>query len=39
MVINFLRDPETFKLYWVNPEDVSSAIVNESAGKEIDSHY
>ena len=34
----FLRDPETFKLYWVNPEDVSSAIVNESAGKEIDQY-
>ena len=34
-----MRDPETFKLYWVNPEDVSSAIVNESAGKEIDSYY
>jgi len=34
----FIRDPETFKLIWVNPEDVTKAIVNESAGKEIDQY-
>ena len=34
----FIRDPETYKLYWVNPEDVSKAIVNESTGKEIDQY-
>lgn len=34
----FIRDPETYKLYWVNPEDVTSAIVNESTGKEIDQY-
>jgi len=34
----FIRDPETYKLFWVNPEDVTSAIVNESTGKEIDQY-
>jgi hypothetical protein len=30
----FVRDPETFKLYWVDPVKVVKVIVNESAGKE-----
>jgi len=30
----FIRDPETFKLYWVNMADVAKVIVNESEGKE-----
>jgi hypothetical protein len=34
----FVRDPETFKLYWVAPEDVVKAVVNESNGKEIDQY-
>lgn len=34
----FVRDPETYKLYWVNAEDVPKAIVNESTGKEIDQY-
>lgn len=34
----FIRDPETYKLIWVSPEDVSKAIVNESTGKEIDQY-
>jgi len=29
----FLRDPETFELYWVEPKDVVKVIVNESEGK------
>lgn len=29
----FLRDPETFKLYWIDPTKVVKVIVNESAGK------
>jgi hypothetical protein len=29
----FIRDPETFKLFWVEPEKVSRIIVNESEGK------
>lgn len=34
----FVRDPETFKLFWVAPQDVSRAVVNESTGKEIDQY-
>ena len=34
----FIRDPETFKLIWVNGSDVSKAIVNESTGREIDQY-
>jgi len=30
----FIRDPETFKLYWVNMAEVVKVIVNESVGKE-----
>lgn len=30
----FIRDPETFKLYWVDPNKVIEVIVNESKGKE-----
>jgi hypothetical protein len=34
----FIRDPETYKLIWVNPADVVKAVVNESTGKEIDQY-
>lgn len=30
----FIRDPETFKLFWVDMTKVIKVIVNESAGKE-----
>lgn len=30
----FIRDPETFKWFWVNPEDVVKIIVDEGSGKE-----
>lgn len=35
----FLRDPEDFKLYWVDPAQVEKVIVNESEGKEIEYYY
>jgi hypothetical protein len=35
----FLRDPETFKLYWIDPAKVEKVIVNESDGKKIESYY
>lgn len=35
----FLRDPETFKLYWIDPAKVEKVIVNESAGKRIESYF
>ena len=34
----FIRDPETWKLIWVNSSDVVKAIVNESTGREIDQY-
>jgi hypothetical protein len=35
----FLRDPQTFKLYWVDPAKVEKVIVNESDGKKIESYF
>jgi len=29
----FIRDPETWELYYVNPVDVTKAVVNEAKGK------
>ncbi len=34
----FIRDPETYKLVWVQPGDVAKTIVNESEGREIDQY-
>lgn len=34
----FIRDPETFKLIWVDPTKVEKLIVNESKGKEIEQY-
>jgi len=35
----FLRDPETFRLYWIDPAKVEKVIVNESDGKKIESYF
>lgn len=35
----FIRDPETFKLYWIDPSKVEKVIVNESEGKKIESYF
>jgi intein/homing endonuclease len=35
----FIRDPETFKLYWIDPAKVEKVIVNESNGKKIESYF
>lgn len=35
----FIRDPETFELYWVDPGKVEKVIVNESDGKKIESYF
>ena len=35
----FIRDPETFKLYWVDPANVEKVVVNESKGKKIDAYF
>lgn len=35
----FIRDPETFKMMWCDPNKVTKVIVNESSGKKIESYY
>lgn len=35
----FIRDPETFELYWIDPSKVEKVIVNESEGKKIESYF
>lgn len=35
----FIRDPETFKLHWVDPSTVDKVLVNESEGKKIEVYY
>lgn len=35
----FIRDPETYELYWVDPSTVEKVLVNESKGKEIEVYY
>jgi Bacteriophage T4-like portal protein (Gp20) len=34
----YIRDPETFKLIWVDPTKVEKIIVNEAKGKEIEQY-
>lgn len=34
----FLRDPETFELYWVNPAEVKRAVINEAEGRTIEQY-
>jgi len=35
----FLRDPETFELFWVEMDKVTRVIVNESKGKEPEQYF
>ena len=35
----FIRDPESFKLYWIDPQKVEKVVVNESEGKKIESFW
>lgn len=35
----FIRDPETYILYWIDPAKVEKVIVNESDGKKIESYF
>ena len=35
----FIRDPETYKLYWSDPANVEKVVVNESKGKDIECYY
>ena len=35
----FIRDPETYKLYWTDPANVEKVVVNESEGKKIETYF
>lgn len=35
----FIRDPETYEIYWVDPANVEKVIVNESEGKKIETYF
>ena len=35
----FIRDPETYELFWVDPANVEKVIVNESEGKRIEYYF
>jgi len=35
----FVRDPETYKLFWVDPAKVDKVIVNEGKGKKVEAYY
>lgn len=35
----FIRDPETYKLFWCDPNKVTKVVVNESEGKRIEAYY
>ena len=35
----FIRDPETFELYWIDPANIEKVIVNESEGKKIETYF
>lgn len=34
----YLRDPETFELYWVNATDVKRAVINEVEGRSVEQY-
>lgn len=34
----YLRDPETFELYWVNANDVKRAVINEAEGRSVEQY-
>lgn len=35
----FVRDQDSYKLYWVDPNKVEKIIVNESQGKEVETYF
>ena len=35
----FIRDPETFEMYWLDPANIEKVIVNESEGKKIETYF
>jgi hypothetical protein len=35
----FIRDPENYELYWVDQANIEKVIVNETAGKKIETYF
>jgi len=35
----FIRDPETFELFWIDPANIEKVVVNESEGKKIETYF
>jgi len=35
----FIRDPETYEMFWIDPANVEKVIVNESEGKKIETYF
>ena len=35
----FIRDPETYELFWLDPANIEKVIVNESEGKKIETYF
>ena len=35
----FIRDPETWKLYWIDPSKVEKVVVNEGEGKKAEEYH
>lgn len=35
----FIRDPETYKLHWIDPSSIEKILVNESEGKKPEIYY
>lgn len=35
----FIRDPETYKLHWIDPANVEKVLVNEAGGKQIEAYF
>ena len=35
----FIRDPQTYELFWIDPANIEKVIVNESEGKKIETYF
>jgi intein/homing endonuclease len=35
----FMRDPETYKLYWIDPANVEKVLINEYEGNKIEAYF
>lgn len=35
----FMRDPETYKLYWIDPANVEKVLINEYEGNKVEAYF